>query len=78
MVYWVNYRSPVIKARFEFKPEHAHHFVSDDFGQQTIVEMAFESVEALIMMVQGLEHVLVDCTAIVNGNVVNLRSLSVK
>lgn len=64
----------MIVARFEFKPEHAHHFIQDE--GQNVIEIMFESVYAMIATTQQFENYLTDCTAIVDGEVVSLRALS--
>lgn len=64
----------MIVARFEFKPEHAHSFIQDE--GQSVVEVMFESVYALIAATKEFEDYLIDCTALVDGKVVSLRALS--
>jgi Fe2+ or Zn2+ uptake regulation protein len=66
----------MIVARFEFKPEHAHHFIQDE--GQNVIEIMFESIHAMIATTQQFEDYLTDCTAIVDGKVVSLRALSGK
>jgi len=61
-------------ARIEFKPESASYFCEG--AHQGIVEMRFESVEALISTLRGMEDDIVDCSAIINGRMVNLRAVS--
>jgi Fe2+ or Zn2+ uptake regulation protein len=66
----------MIVARFEFKPEHAHHFIQDE--GQNVIEVMFESVYAMIAATREFEDYLIDCTAIVDGQVVSLGALSGK
>jgi hypothetical protein len=66
----------MIVARFEFKPEHAHQFIHEE--GQNVIEVMFESVYAMIAATQEFEDYLVDCTAIVDGKVLSLSSLSSK
>lgn len=66
----------MIVARFEFKPEHAHLFVQGE--GQSVIEIMFESVYALIAATQEFEEFLTDCTAIVDGKVLSLSALSSK
>lgn len=61
-------------ARIEFKPGCASYFCEG--AEQGVVEMRFESVEALIQTLRELESDIQDCTAIINGKVVDLRTVS--
>lgn len=66
----------MILARFEFKPEHAHSFIQEE--GQSVIEVVFESIYALIAATKEFENYLIDCTALVDGKVVSLSSLSNK
>lgn len=61
-------------ARIVFKPGSASYFCEG--AHQGVVEMRFESVEALIGILREIEDDIQDCTAIINGTVVDLRSVS--
>lgn len=61
-------------ARIAFKPGSASYFCEG--AHQGVVEMRFESVEALIDVLREIEDDIQDCTAIINGTVVDLRSVS--
>lgn len=61
-------------ARIEFKPGSASYFCEG--AHQGVVEMRFESVEALISTLKEIEEDITDCSAIINGRVVNLRAVS--
>lgn len=61
-------------ARIEFKPNSASYFCEG--LNQGVVEMRFESVEALISTLRDIEDDIADCSAIINGKVVNLRTVS--
>ena len=63
-----------IAARFEFRQDAAKDFCP---GQhQTLVELRFESVEALVDCVRELEAQIANVTASVNGKVIDLRNIS--
>ena len=78
MLYWVNRKRPLVQARFEFKPDQAPAFINSKDGKQTIVEVAFESVEALIETIKEFEDAIKDCTANIDGKIVHLRSFSLQ
>jgi hypothetical protein len=62
----------MIRARIEFK-----HGFGKDFcpgAEQDVIEMCFESVEALISTVKEFEDYITDCTAQVKGKIIDLRS----
>lgn len=61
-------------ARIEFKPGAASYFCEG--AEQGVVELRFESVEALISTLREIEDDVSDCSAIINGKVVNLRAIS--
>lgn len=61
-------------ARIEFKPGSASYFCEG--ANQGVVELRFESVEALIATLREIEDDISDCSAIINGKVVNLRAVS--
>jgi len=64
----------MILARFEFHPGSAGQFAWG--AGQEIVEMTFDNVFDLITMCQEFEDAIKDCTAIVDGNLVNLKTVS--
>lgn len=66
----------MIIARFEFKPEYAHQFIEKGVHGQNVIEIAFEDVPSLILASQEFESVLLNCTAMIDGKIIDLRSLS--
>jgi uncharacterized protein YacL len=61
-------------ARIRFTPDSASYFC---YGKsQQVVEMKFESVEELIRTVREMERDILDCTAIIDGKVIDLRAVS--
>jgi uncharacterized protein YqgV (UPF0045/DUF77 family) len=64
----------MVLARFEFHPGSAEQFAWS--AGQTVVEMTFDNVFDLIKTCQELEDAIKDCTAIVDGNLVNLKMVS--
>lgn len=78
MLYWMSPRKQMIVARFEFKPEHAASFVADAHKGQNVVEVMFESVQSMIATMKEFEDYLVDCLAIVNGQVLSLSSFKTR
>lgn len=62
----------MIIARIEFKPGRGVDFC-ESCGQD-IVEMRFESAEALMDTLYEFEEAIYDCLAFVNGKMVHLRS----
>lgn len=67
----------MIIARFEFKPEYAADFIKDAKNGQNVIEIAFESPQAMIETMREFEDYLVDCIAIVGGKVMALSSFGV-
>lgn len=65
----------MVVARFEFHPEQADQFAWQ--AGQNIVEMTFNNVFDLIQTCQGLEDAIVDCTVIMDGQMISLKALSV-
>ncbi|MFZ9341988.1 MAG: hypothetical protein ACO24P_00105 [Candidatus Nanopelagicaceae bacterium] len=65
----------MVLARFEFRPECADQFAWK--AGQNIVEMIFDNVFDLVNTCKELEDAIVDCTAIIDGHVINLQALSV-
>jgi len=66
----------MIIARFEFNPEYAFQFIEKGCFGQNIIELAFEDVPSLIIASQEFEAVLLNCTAMIEGKVIDLRALS--
>lgn len=66
--------SDKIVARFEFIPEKAKDFAWG--GDQTVVEMTYDNILELIHEVKTKEDAIKECTAIVDGQVIDLRELS--
>lgn len=64
----------MVTARIEFKPGCGKDFCPGN--DQDIVEVRFESVEALIDTLRDFEEFIYNCTAQVNGKIVDLRNIS--
>ena len=69
-------RKGVVTARIEFTEGAAGQFCEGT--SQTVVEMKYESVEALIEELRELEPWITNITASLNGRVIDLRNLSGK
>ncbi len=64
----------MVTARIEFKQDSAKDFCPGE--KQTVVELRFESVEALIETLRELEAQIENVTAVVKGKVLDLKNLS--
>ena len=64
-----SFTDELITARFTFTPERASEFLEDG---QLVTQIEFESVDAIMEAITQFKDALVDCNAIVNGQVVNL------
>ena len=64
----------VVTARIEFKKGHGKDFCPG--AEQDLIEIRFESVEALIDTLREFEPYVYNCTAQVNGKVIDLRNIS--
>lgn len=64
----------MVTARIEFKPGRGRDFCPG--AEQDVIEVRFESVEALIDTLRDFEEFIYNCTAQVNGKIVDLRNLS--
>jgi hypothetical protein len=63
-----------VTARIQFRPGEARYWI--DGATQEIIEMRFESPEALIETLREIEPAILNCTARINGKVVDLREVS--
>lgn len=65
---------PMVVARIEFRPEHAHAFIekASDGSQPVFIEMRFDSPEELIGVLKEFEFAIKDCLADVNGRIICL------
>lgn len=63
-----------VTARIHFKPGEARYWVQGD--TQEVVEMCFESPEALIELLREIQPAILNCTARINGKVIDLREVS--
>ena len=76
MIHWGTMHStrPMVIARIEFRPEHAHAFVEKrpDGSQPLFVEMRFDSPEELVDILKQFEFAIKDCLADVNGRIICL------
>jgi len=66
-------KGKLVTARIEFTEGSASQFCEGPI--QTVVEMKFESVEALIETLRELEPYISIATAIVNGKILDLKNL---
>jgi hypothetical protein len=66
----------MILARFQFREDAALDFIDSQDGSQVITEMEFDSVEELIEVCRGFEGAILNCTASINGQVVDLKAIS--
>ena len=64
----------MVTARIEFKSGHGKDFCPG--ADQDVIEMRFESVESLIETLRGFEQYIYNCTAQVNGRIIDLRNIS--
>ena len=62
-------QDPII-ARFSFIPDRAPEFVEAE--GQTVVQMEFDAIDEVMECVHQFQDALEDCSAIINGKVVNL------
>lgn len=66
----------MILARFQFDQDFAHHFIDDPSGIQNIIEMQYDDIYELIEVCEQFKDFIVNCTAIIDGNVLDLRNIS--
>lgn len=64
----------MIIARFEFHPDKMDQFAWN--AEQSIVEIAYDNIFDLIQACQEFEDAIKDCTAIIDGEMINLQALS--
>jgi hypothetical protein len=64
----------MVTARIEFKPGHGKDFCPGT--GQDLIELRFESVEALIETIREFENYIHNCTVQVGGKIVDLRNIS--
>ena len=65
---------PMVIARIEFRPEHAHAFVEKNANgsQPVFAEMSFDSPEELVETLKQFEFAIKDCLADVGGRLICL------
>lgn len=68
----------MVLARIEFKPEHASKFIDSPNSTQNVIEMTFDSAEELIEVLREFESFIRDCTAVVNGKILQLSNFKAK
>ena len=68
----------MVLARIEFKPEHASKFIDSPRSTQNVIEMTFDSVDELIAVLREFETFIKDCTAVVNGKMLQLSNFKAK
>ncbi len=66
----------MVVARFSFKPQYAHMFIEDGERGQTITEVTFDNPMDLIEICREFEPYLLNCTALVDGKIIDLRAAS--
>lgn len=64
----------MIVARFEFKESCSDYFCPGP--NQTVIEILFESPEALVSTAKGFGSSLSNCLALINDKVCDLREIS--
>lgn len=64
----------MVTARIEFKEGYGKDFCPG--AKQDVIEMKFESPEALIETLREFEPYISNCTASVGGKIVDLRNIS--
>ena len=64
----------MVTARIQFKKGHGKDFCPG--GSQDVIEMKFESPAALIETLREFEKHIFNCTAQINGKIVDLRNVS--
>lgn len=67
-------KGKTVTARIEFKQDSAKDFCPGE--NQTLIELKFESVEALVETLRELEAQIENVTAVVNGKILDLKNLS--
>ena len=65
--------STPIVARFTFTPERAGEFLEDD---RLVTQQEYETVDEVMKDLHMFGDAVIDCSAIVNGRVVNLSDHS--
>lgn len=76
LLYWSKGNQLMIIARITFRPEHADRFIDSLFGSQCVTEQVFASPEELIETMKGIEDYVEDCTAVINGKMISLKSFA--
>lgn len=66
----------MIVARFQFKEEHAAHFIENAGEGRTMVEVLFMDPMDLVETCREFEPYLVNCTALVDGKIIDLKAMS--
>lgn len=66
----------MVVARFCFKPEYAHMFIDGGENGQTITEVTFDNPMDLVETCREFESYLLNCTALVDGKIIDLRATS--
>lgn len=64
----------MVTARIEFKRGYGRDFCPG--LEQDLIELQFESVEALISTIREFEDSIYNCTVQINGKIVDLRNIS--
>lgn len=66
----------MIIAKFYFKPEFAEAFIHKGREGQTVIEMEFDDPIELVETCKEFEEYMLNCTALVDGTIIDLRSKS--
>lgn len=64
----------MLTARITFKNGHGHYFCPT--ATQDVIEMKFESPEALMEILKEFKDSIHNCVASINGKIIDLRSVS--
>lgn len=66
----------MVIAKFYFKPQFAEEFICRGKEGQTVVEMEFSSPYELIDACEEFKEFLLNCTALVDGKIIDLMAKS--
>lgn len=69
-----SFTEELITARFTFRPERAGEFLEEP--GRLVTQMEFETVDEVMEIVNQFSDALVDCNAIINGQVISLADFS--
>lgn len=70
----------MVIARITFKEDMADYWIEQNpksDKKRTVIELAYESPAALVAQMREIEDAIVECVAIVNGNILALSDFMV-